>query len=143
RRIDRCRSSRRSAAFAAIGLPTWLRRPFPPSFRLARFHVKPQLNPRNARPGGCMASAQTLASTRAMGLAARIPPLPPFAIAWDTAAERHRRRRSSEVTQEAGRDPGLAEDRPTMTLLVAAIAATVAAILESTITQYLRVGDAQ
>lgn len=30
-----------------------------------------------------------------------------------------------------------------MTLLVAAIAATVAAILESTITQYLRVGDAQ
>lgn len=30
-----------------------------------------------------------------------------------------------------------------MTLLVAAIAATMAAILESTITQYLRVGDAQ
>lgn len=30
-----------------------------------------------------------------------------------------------------------------MTLLVAAIAATVAALLESTITQYLRVGDAQ
>src|SRR3954468_1867760 len=30
---------------------------------------------------------------------------------------------------------------PTMTLLVAAIAATVAAIFESTITQYLRVGD--
>jgi len=30
-----------------------------------------------------------------------------------------------------------------MTLLVAAIAATVTAILESTITQYLRVGDAQ
>jgi rod shape-determining protein MreD len=30
---------------------------------------------------------------------------------------------------------------PTMTLLVAAIAATVAAMLESTITQYLRVGD--
>lgn len=30
-----------------------------------------------------------------------------------------------------------------MTLLVAAIAATVAAIFESTITQYLRVGDAQ
>ena len=30
-----------------------------------------------------------------------------------------------------------------MTLLVAAIAATVAAIVESTITQYLRVGDAQ
>ncbi|HLO35153.1 MAG TPA: rod shape-determining protein MreD, partial [Candidatus Deferrimicrobium sp.] len=30
-----------------------------------------------------------------------------------------------------------------MTLLVAAIAATVAAILESTITEYLRVGDAQ
>jgi rod shape-determining protein MreD len=30
-----------------------------------------------------------------------------------------------------------------MTLLVAAIAATVAAMLESTITQYLRVGDAQ
>lgn len=32
---------------------------------------------------------------------------------------------------------------PTMTLLVAAIAATVAAIFESTITQYLRVGQAQ
>ena len=30
---------------------------------------------------------------------------------------------------------------PTMTLLVAAIAATVAALLESTMTQYLRVGD--
>lgn len=30
-----------------------------------------------------------------------------------------------------------------MTLLVAAIAATVAALLESTVTQYLRVGDAQ
>jgi rod shape-determining protein MreD len=30
-----------------------------------------------------------------------------------------------------------------MTLLVAAIAATVAALLESTITQYIRVGDAQ
>jgi rod shape-determining protein MreD len=53
------------------------------------------------------------------------------------------RRRSSEVTHDAGRDPGLAEDRTAMTLLVAAIAATVAAMFESTITQYLRVGDAQ
>jgi rod shape-determining protein MreD len=44
---------------------------------------------------------------------------------------------------EAGRDPGLAEDRTAMTLLVAAIAATVAAMFESTITHYIRVGDAQ
>jgi rod shape-determining protein MreD len=96
------------------------------------FHVKPSFD-----AGAGVAHAAVEQEQR------RTSPLPPFALAWDTAAERHRRRRSSEVTHEAGRDPGLAEDRPTMTLLVAAIAATVAAILESTITQYLRVGDAQ
>jgi len=77
------------------------------------------------------------------GQTASIGPLPQIRHAWDTPAERYRRRRSSEVTQDAGRDPGLAEDRTDMTLLVAAIAATVAAILESTITQYIRVGDGQ
>ena len=38
---------------------------------------------------------------------------------------------------------GSAEGQPLMNLLVAAIAATVAAILELSITQYLRVGNAQ
>src|SRR4051794_21341754 len=69
-------------------------------------------------------------------------PLPGSAAPWDTGAERHRRRRSSGVTRDWARAGSRGSDRH-MTMLVAAIAATVSAIVESTITPYLRIGNAQ
>src|SRR4051794_14129916 len=69
-------------------------------------------------------------------------PLPGSAAPWDTGAERHRRRRSSDVARDWARAGSRGSDR-NMTMLVAAIAATVAAIVESTITPYVRVGNAQ
>src|SRR3954469_10081436 len=69
-------------------------------------------------------------------------PLPASPAPWDTSAERHRRRRSSGVTRDWARAGSRGSDRH-MTMLVAAIAATVSAIVESTITPYLRIGNAQ
>jgi len=78
-----------------------------------------------------------------MEWARRIGPLPTATQAWDTRPDVTAAARSRSYNTEPGARPWVRRGSIAMTLLVAAIAATVAAIVELTVTPYLRVGDAQ